>query len=85
MKPKQALIWIDQGFNVLFGGWADETISARAYRCSSDKRHWMITKHIIDVLFFWQIQHCMQSYVSEIKRYQMPPHYRDEIDGEEHV
>lgn len=77
MKPMQALIWIDQGFNVLLGGWADETISARAYRCAFCKRRWEITKHVIDALFFWQTRHCMQSYLAEKKRYQMPPHYRD--------
>jgi hypothetical protein len=71
MSIKQVLIAIDQlGNAVLFGGWADETISARAYRES-----WPSAKYI-DILFFWEDDHCMQSYISETERMQLPPEYR---------
>ena len=35
MNTKQVLIAVDQLLNTLTGGWADETISARAWRCNS--------------------------------------------------
>ena len=67
---KQFLIWIDQGFNVLLGGYADETLSARAYRTG----HW--SKPFIDALFFWEDSHCYTSYLAEVYRKQLPTHYR---------
>lgn len=75
MKPIQFLLAIDQVFNTLLGGWADEAISARAYRCSY-KRKWAITRKIIDGIFFWQEEHCRKAYFSETNRQQLPPEYR---------
>ncbi len=83
MKPMQILLWIDQGFNVLLGGWADETISARCFRQHTKKTRWFVTMRIVDSIFFWQTKHCMQSYQSELKRHQLPPHYRDKIKEDE--
>lgn len=72
---KQVLIALDQLVNALHGGWADETISSRAYRL----RHRMpyrFYRRIIDGLFFWQIEHCRQAYESERLRLQAPPELR---------
>ena len=77
----QTLIAIDQLINAIFGGWADETISARAYRLHAKKTRWYITMRIIDAIFFWQPRHCRQSYVAEQERRQLPPEYRDEIEA----
>jgi hypothetical protein len=84
MKPMQILIWIDQGFNVMLGGWADETISARAYRQHTHKTHWYVAMRVIDAVFFWQTRHCMQSYQAERKRHQLPAEYRDNLIEESH-
>lgn len=56
-------------------GWADEAVSARAYRLQ-DKKFWFVLYMIINGLFFWQGDHCRSSYESEIKRRQLPPEYR---------
>lgn len=71
MSLKQIAIAFDQLVNTLLGGMADETLSARAHRTGSA---W---EPFIDALFFWQIGHCFQSYISEKERKQLPTEYRD--------
>lgn len=71
MSLKQIAIAIDQLANTLLGGMADETLSARAHRTGS------VWEPMIDALFFWQIGHCFQSYISEKERKQLPTEYRD--------
>lgn len=58
-------IALDQLANAVFLGNPDETLSARAYRLSVErKRHW--PRRIIDILFFWELNHCEASYLSEL-------------------
>lgn len=72
---KKVLIAIDQLINALIGGWPDETLSSRAYRWEQDeKRSW--TRKLIDVIFFWEENHCYASYVSEREGRQLPPELR---------
>lgn len=66
----QVLIALDQLLNALLGGWADETLSARAHRKSDWRRQ------AINALFFWQYDHCAASYWAERNRRQLPPDYR---------
>ncbi|MCL2710766.1 MAG: hypothetical protein FWE95_07785 [Planctomycetaceae bacterium] len=71
----QILIAIDQLINTIFGGWADETLSARCWR----EKRWF--RHVIDLLFRWQIDeagrgHCEQCYWWERERMDMPEEYR---------
>ena len=71
----QILIAIDQFFNTLLAGYADETLSSRAYRHKKDgSRSW--PAWIIDHLFFWQDEHCKASYESELGRAHLPPELR---------
>ena len=63
MKLRQVLIAIDQLANAILGGWADETLSSRAYR---EDRKRMVA--VIDALFFWEHKHCYRSYLSERER-----------------
>jgi len=70
------LIAIDQLVNTLFGGWADETISARSWRLDGTARRWSIARRVIDGLFFFQKDHCMNAYNSEMLRMQIAPEYR---------
>ena len=70
----QVLVAVDQLINTFVGGYADETLSARAWRRHLRGKNdacW-----VIDHLFFWQDQHCKQAYESEINRSQYPPEYR---------
>lgn len=64
---KQLLIAADQLANALLGGMADETISARAWRLR-DHRGWGVARAVIDALFFWHRDHCMQAYHAELLR-----------------
>lgn len=79
---KQLLIALDQLANVLIGlvcgyrSWADETLSAKAYRLELERdRTW--ARKLIDGLFFFDKNHCRTSYESEVLKRQMPPSMRN--------
>lgn len=75
----QVLVALDQLVNTFFGGYADETISSRSHRAYvSGKRKW--TRNVINVLFFWQDDHCKEAYESEMNRSQLPPEMRERRD-----
>ncbi len=81
---KQLAVAADQCLNAALGGWADETLSARAWRGQRDGRLFgRIATPLIDALFAWQKQpndngHCYNSYLNEKKRNSLPPEYRTE-------
>ncbi len=73
---RQNLIALDQAFNALAGGWADETLSARLWRRRGSKA-WRRAQKMVDAIFFWQPGHCRQAYLSEQARLHCPPSLRD--------
>ena len=77
---KQVLVALDQLLNTLLwflpgGCWADETLSSRAWRIRNIP-DWGWLYQVIDAIWFWEKNHCYQSYVSERDRLQLPPEYR---------
>lgn len=77
MRLLQILIALDQMANALLGGYADETLSARAHRMREKRqRYWGWTANAIDAIFFWEDDHCRKSYESEFLRRQLPAHYQ---------
>lgn len=73
---KQILIALDQLLNALFGGYADETLSSRVWRLYlKNNVSGRIFKPIIDTIFFWQEDHCYNSFLSEVKRRQLPKEF----------
>ncbi len=74
---KQVAIAVDQLVNTLLGGWADETLSARSYRLSDEKFRWYLMMRFIDIIFFFDKDHCYTSYTSEKNRRHLPVAYRD--------
>lgn len=75
MRFLQFAIAFDQLANTLFGGYADETLSARAWRQSKHSKRWQYLRRVIDGLFFWQSDHCFNSYLSELHRKHLPQEY----------
>lgn len=72
---KQVLIAFDQLINALLGGWADESLSAHAWRQHLEgKRNWPYL--LIDAILFFDGNHCWTSYESELERTQLPPSMR---------
>ena len=78
---KQLAIAIDQLLNVLIGlignrqAWADETMSAHAYRLELERgRSW--ARMLVDALLWFDKDHCKESYESEVHRRQLPPSMR---------
>lgn len=77
----QLAIALDQLGNVfvscVFGekAWADETLSAHAWRWHLDGvRDW--PRKVIDAMLFWQKEHCRKSYESELGGLQLPERER---------
>ena len=70
--PLQIAVAVDQLLNTLCGGWADETLSSRAWRLSGQGRGWSLARRMIDGLFFWQESHCRTSYNNELERKHLP-------------
>jgi len=75
---KQVLIAFDQLVNALFGGWADETLSAHVFRLARDQNRLGICLcNILDFIFLpWGENHCRKAYESERNRSQLSPEYR---------
>jgi hypothetical protein len=69
-------IGLDQLINAVLGGLPDETFSSRCYRCRR-KQPYKLLKAIIDGLFFWEDQHCYQSYISELNHTQASTEVRE--------
>ena len=75
---RQFAIALDQAANALFGGWADETLSARCYRLAG--RYWYAAamRWLLDlVLSPCARNHCEQAYQHELDRTQLPAAYRN--------
>ena len=92
----ELFVALDQLANVIvfagnLGTYADETLSARAWRQSRTGRplRWAIFRRFVDALFVWQDvylrirsgrwpeqRHCERAYNSEQLRLGMPPEYR---------
>lgn len=79
----QILVSADQFLTTVFcsiifpteRSYADETLSCRAMRWEWNRvRKW--PRRLIDHLFFWEEQHCFQSYQSEREGRQLPPELR---------
>ena len=78
-RPKQILIGFDQFVNTWFGGWADETFSARCWRLRNYSRPWSWARCIVDTILWFDKNHCMESWKSEQNRTQLPGSYLKSI------
>ena len=82
--PQQLFIAADQLLNALIPpldgtvSYADETLTARAYRAHRDgKVFGKLFMRPIDLLFFWQGPgHCKNAYIKEFERKNYPDEYR---------
>ncbi|WP_109079239.1 DNA helicase UvrD [Aggregatibacter kilianii] len=72
------VIAIDQLFNALIGGAADETLSSRTYRGAMlvphPRKRWRVLYRLINGLFFDR-NHCREAYESEVTRRQYPQEF----------
>lgn len=77
----QIVYLIDLAVNVLFLGWAGEYISSRCYR-QKDKKVlgmplFLWGKYIINGIFFWQKDHCFESFLGQKAQAHMPSEYHN--------
>lgn len=79
---KQFLISVDETINCCVWikgdgfGMADETLSARAWRLREQSAFAARAVVVIDAIFFWEPNHCQNSYNSELLRSHLPKGYR---------
>ena len=61
------LITLSQALNsiVLFGN-PNETFSARAWRGRTSSKAWKTTVKVIDALYFWEEDHCLNSHLADV-------------------
>jgi hypothetical protein len=61
---------ISQLLNVtlLFGQNANESISGRSYRLGRTRWPWATLKTVINIIFFWQEDHCREAYFADLRR-----------------
>lgn len=79
MVIKQVAIAIDQLINTFIDdGFADETLSAKAYRMTDASIDWHNVHIALDWLFklLGKRNHCYASYIAEINRSQLPKEYQ---------
>lgn len=69
-------IAVDQLANVIVGGYPDETLSARTWRKSKESKKWEMFRFFVDLIFFFDPDHCFTSYLSEQDRKHYPAYYR---------
>jgi len=70
----QTWVAFDQLFNVLTGGWADETFSSRTWR-NRDHYPFKVLQHVINALAFNK-NHCKEAFESERMHDDSPPELR---------
>lgn len=73
---KNILIAVTQLLNALLGGYPDESTSSRAHRLRRENLAWDIVRRIVNLIFFWEANHCRQAYISEMTYRQIPPEFR---------
>lgn len=70
-------IAVDQMANAVLRGAPDETLSSRAHRMQlKGHRYWGWTATAINLLFFWEADHCRAAHESEQRRTQLPRSFK---------
>ena len=70
------LVALDQVLNTLLAGYADETLSSRAHRAYVKNKPFKFFRYIINTIFWWQTDHCLEAYNYEKRRQDLPPEMR---------
>ena len=79
----QFMIALDQLFGTVVGlfhrrgAWADETLSARAWREHLKSPGWNRVRKVVDAIFFWQKGHCELAFHAEREREHISVVYRE--------
>ena len=78
-RIKNLLIALDQLIYVVItlgAGMPDETMSAAAYRMEKEGKPFGFFRSLIDMLLWFDPDHCHQAYLSEMNKKQLPDEYR---------
>ena len=70
-------IGLDQLANAVLAGLPDESLSSRAHRMRvKGHKYWGWTATAINLLFFWEADHCRAAHESEQRRTQLPRSFK---------
>ena len=74
----QWVLWLDLGLNVSTGGYAAELFSSRCYRrrIETDAPGWHRLEFLVNVIFFWQPDHCENSFLYQKALGGLPSAYK---------
>lgn len=73
---------ISQLGNALFGGHPDETLSARAHRGHVEGlATWSWLRGWLNAVFFWQVDHCLESLLADCERAKQVRQWADRFGG----
>lgn len=64
-----------QTVNALAAGAPDESLSSRAHRLQH-RAGWRVVRRVVNAVFWWQADHCLEAWQSERARRQLPPELR---------
>lgn len=56
--------------NVLLGGSSSQTLCGRVYGNRHARRRYAMAHRILNIVFFWDRDHCRSSYVGDVRRAQ---------------
>lgn len=85
MSYPQPLVALDQVINTWVYvpgdgfGRADETVSARLFRCHLQGLLPAWPYQLVDAVFFWDDAHCHAAWRGEFARADLPSHYREAL------
>lgn len=68
---------LDQLANTILGGYPDETLSSRSYRCHTVSTFWTCMMYVINTLFLNK-NHCKEAFYLEID---LPKQYKPSWDN----
>lgn len=73
---------ISQLGNALFGGHPDETLSAHAHRGHvMGHAGWSTLRTVLNGVFFWQADHCRESFLADCQRAEQVRQWADRFGG----
>jgi hypothetical protein len=79
-RPRAFFVGFDQWIAAIITGWPDATLSAWAWAWERDgKCRWL--RPVIDAIFFWDKDHCRESYRNELEGNQLPPELKIALEG----
>jgi hypothetical protein len=74
-RAREIGVGLTQLLNAFCGGYASECFSSRCWRLR-EYRPFNVVYRVVNVIFFWQPNHCKASYDAQVARWNVPADYQ---------